>query len=168
MGRLLLRYSNRNQAATLHARRRLCAATLCCVLFFLLLATGCAYIPGIDGEAQPDRQAEAIEPDLSPLEPAEQALRDAQAENANDFSPRALDAARRRLTLARDIIYNAARQGRQPNAQERERIQDLVDAARLDVRLARVRNQALAVASQVDKLRDKLDARGAADSEVRP
>ncbi|MDA3922425.1 MAG: hypothetical protein PF501_17355 [Salinisphaera sp.] len=91
-------------------------------------------------------------PDLSALKPAQQALNKALAANAGDFAPRTVDASRRRITIARDIVYSAARQDRSLTASENDRVQKLVDAARLDARAALVETQAKAVQTKLAEL----------------
>lgn len=124
---------------------------LCWMLLFALLVAGCAN--------SPDQQG--VEPDLSLLAPAEQALDEARSAHVEQFAPRALDAARRRLALARDIIYVAARQGRALDDAEHERVTNLVEAARLDARLALVKTQAMAVGLKLDELQRALGNQGA-------
>ncbi len=91
-------------------------------------------------------------PDQSVLEPATQALDKAVRANAEDFAPRAVDSARRRITLARDILFAAARADRDLKPAERERIDVLVAQARLDAREALVETQAKAVNKQLGQL----------------
>lgn len=118
------------------------AVRLCCISLLALLIAGCASAPA----KQP------IEPNLSLLAPANKALAKARAAHAQQFAPLVLDAARRRLALARSIIYMAARQGRELTDEERERVTDLVKAARLDARLALVKTQARAVGKKLEML----------------
>lgn len=122
---------------------------LCAILLFALLVTGCASAPS----------GPPIQPNESMLAPAKQALHKARAAHVDTFAPRALDAARGRLSLARDILYVAARQGRELTEKEHERVTDLVKAARLDARFALVKTQAKAVATKLEQLQHGLDAR---------
>lgn len=124
------------------------AFRLCLILFVLLGMAGCAGAPS----------ARPAAPDLSALTPAEQALAQARAAHAADFAPRALDAARRRIALARDIIYGAAKQRRDLTPLERERVTQLVQAAELDARSALVQTQAKAVITKLAELRRALNA----------
>lgn len=119
------------------------------ILLFVLAVAGCA------GTAE----HQAIEPDMSVLEPAQQMLAKARAAHVEQFAPQALDAARRRLALARDIIYLAARQGRQLSDAEHTRVTQLVEAARLDAQLALVKTQALAVGVKLKQLQQVLQDR---------
>lgn len=119
---------------------------LCFVLLFALLVTGCASAPS----------GPPIKPNMALLAPAEQALEKARAAHVTTFAPRALDAARGRLALARDILYIAARQGRRLNDQELERVTALVEAARLDAHLALVKTQAMAVGVKLNQMQHSL------------
>ncbi len=102
-------------------------------------------------------------PDQSVLDPATQALDKAVRANAEDFAPRALASARRRITLARDILFAAARADRDLKPAERERIDVLVAQARLDAREALVETQAKAVQKQLGQLQ-QADAQSAEDT----
>lgn len=119
---------------------------VCCMLLLALLVAGCASQP----------RGPAIEPNLSLLAPAKQALKQARSAHAEKFAPRALDAARRRLALARDVVYLAARQGRKLNEEESERVKDLVNAARLDARMALTKTQAIATGVKLQEMQHTL------------
>lgn len=97
-------------------------------------------------------------PDDSVLAPAEQALAKARAADADTFAPRVVDASRRRIATARDIIYGAARASRPLDDTEQQRVDQLVDAAELDARSALVQTQARAVQTQVEQLQGQIDA----------
>lgn len=116
------------------------------IMLLAVLVAGCTNTPDYH----------AIEPDLSLLAPAEQALAEAHDAHVEQFAPQALDAARRRVSLARDIIYLAARQGRELNDAEHERVTSLVQSARLDARLALVKTQASAVGVKLKQLQRAL------------
>lgn len=124
-----------NQALIPHLRWLL-------VLMLVSVLVGCAS----------GRAGKPATPDLSALDPAQQALDKALSANAGDFAPRSIDAARRRITVARDILYDAARQDRSPTAREKERVHQLVDAAGLDARAALVETQAKAVQVKLAEL----------------
>lgn len=130
------------------------AIRLCCMLLLALAITGCAGSP----------PKPAVEPDKALLQPAEQAIQKAVAAHVEHFAPRALDDARGRLALARDILYLAARQGRELNDDEHERVTGLVEGARLDARLALVKTQALAVGVKLKEMQGSLDDQGATNS----
>ncbi|MDN5780877.1 MAG: hypothetical protein L0H23_02455, partial [Luteimonas sp.] len=116
---------------------------LCGILLFFALVAGCSSTP----EYQP------IEPDTGLLMAAEQALAEANTPQAEKFAPRALDWARQRLSLARDIVYIAAREGRALDDAERARVQRLVESAQLDARLAIIRSRALAASAELAEAR---------------
>jgi|SRR5699024_3159872 len=122
------------------------AIRLCCMLLLALAITGCA-----STSPQP-----AIEPDNTVLQPAQQAIQKAVAAHVEHFAPRALDEARGRLALAQDILYLAAREGRELNDDEHQRVTGLVEGARLDARLARVKTQALAVGVKIKEMQADL------------
>lgn len=127
------------------ARRRLIALILAVLL---VLVGGCASNTDLQGPTAPD---------LSPITPAQQALNKALDAQAGDFAPRTVDAARRRITIARDILYSAAHQNRSLNKIEDSRVQQLVSAAQLDAKAALVEAQAKAVQSRL------ADVKGSAD-----
>jgi len=132
------------------SRLKSSSRVLCTILpAALLILSGCAG----QGYKSP------VAPDVSALAPAEKALNKARAAQADDFAPRAVDAARRRITTARDILYAAARADRQPNETEQARVEQLVYAARLDARSALTQTQARAVASKLDELQGEMDGR---------
>ena len=79
--------------------------------------------------------------------------RDAEADT---FAPRVVDASRRRIATARDILFTAARDDRPLNDTERARVEQLVDAATLDARSALAQTQARAVQAKLDELRADL------------
>lgn len=95
-------------------------------------------------------------PDVSVLAPAEQALAKARAADADTFAPRVVDAARRRIATARDILYGAARANRELTDTEHDRVDRLVAAARLDARSALVQTQARAVQTKLAELQGRL------------
>lgn len=100
-------------------------------------------------------------PDNSILARAEAMTDKAAAAGAAKFAPDALSAARRRLTVARMILYRKA--GSSIGEAERERLQRLAESAYLDARLALVRTQAGAVEYQRKQLAGDLpDNNGAA------
>lgn len=107
-------------------------------------------------------------PDDSALAPAEKALAKARAAEADDFAPRTVDASRRRIATARDIIFDAARARRELTPREQERIDKLVAAARLDARSALVQTQARAVQTKLSELQGQLDGPGQPQPEVSP
>lgn len=119
---------------------------LCGILLFLALVAGCTSTP----EYQP------IEPDTTLLTAAQQALADANSAAAQKYAPRALDRARQQISLARDIIYVAAREGRAINNTERERVESLAASAQLDAQLAVVRSRALAAGAELADVRRAL------------
>lgn len=99
-------------------------------------------------------------PDDSMLDPATQALDKAVAAHADDFAPRIVDSARRHLTVARDILFSAAETDRSLTDAENDRIQTLVEQARLDARAALVKTQAGAVAQKLDQLQGQSNDQG--------
>lgn len=98
------------------------------------------------------RAAQPEIPDQSVLDPATQALDKAVSAHANQFAPRIVDSARRRITVARDILFKAAEQKRSPSDAEHDRVQSLVKQARLDAKAALIKTQAGAVESQIAQL----------------
>ena len=111
-------------------------------LVALLVIAGCA---SRGGGAMPSA------PDESVLAPAEQALAEARDAEADTFAPRVVDASRRRIATARDILFTAARDDRPLNDTERARVEQLVDAAALDARSALAQTQARAVKAKLDE-----------------
>ena len=107
-------------------------------------------------------------PDESVLAPAEQALAKARAAEADTFAPRVVDASRRRIATARDILYSAARANRELSDTERARVEALVEAAELDARSALTQTQAKAVQTKLAELQGQLDGSGAAQTEASP
>jgi hypothetical protein len=105
-------------------------------------------------------------PDESVLAPAEQALAKARAAEADTFAPRVVDASRRRIATARDILYSAARANRELSDTERARVEALVEAAELDARSALTQTQAKAVQTKLAELQGQLDGSGAAQTEA--
>lgn len=103
------------------------------------------------------RAAQPHIPDQSVLNPATQALQKAVSVHADQFAPRIVDSARRRITVARDILFKAAESDRSLTPAENDRVQKLVDQARLDARAALVKTQAGAVQSQIGQLQDSKD-----------
>ena len=96
-------------------------------------------------------------PDQSVLDPATQALHKAVSAHADQFAPRIVDSARRRITVARDILFKAAEDDRSLTSAEHDRIQSLVDQAKLDARAALVKTQAEAVQHQIGQLQGGSD-----------
>ena len=117
-------------------------------LVALLVIAGCASRGG--GATMPSA------PDESVLAPAEQALAEARDAEADTFAPRVVDASRRRIATARDILFTAARDDRPLNDTERARVEQLVDAATLDARSVLAQTQARAVQAKLDELRADL------------
>lgn len=117
---------------------------LVAALVALLVMVGCA---GRGGMTMPSA------PDESVLAPAEQALAEARDAQADTFAPRVVDASRRRIATARDILFTAARADRPLDDTERDRVAQLVDAAALDARSALAQTQARAVQTKLDELR---------------
>lgn len=107
-------------------------------------------------------------PDESVLAPAEQALAKARAADADTFAPRALDAARRRIATARDILYAAARSNRELSATEQARVEQLVAAAELDARSALVQTQAGAVQTKLGELQGQLGDHNQSQTQAQP
>ncbi|MGB7754528.1 MAG: hypothetical protein WBL23_00470 [Salinisphaera sp.] len=103
------------------------------------------------------RAAQPHIPDQSVLDPATQALQKAVSVHADQFAPRIVDSARRRITVARDILFKAAESDRSLTPAEHDRIQKLVDQARLDARAALIKTQAGAVQSQIGQLQGRND-----------
>lgn len=93
-------------------------------------------------------------PDATILTKAEAMIDKAAAAGAAELAPDALSAARRRLTVARMIVYRKS--GPVFGEAERERVQRLVDAAYLDARLALIRTQSDAVARKRQQLATRL------------
>lgn len=129
---------------SISAKRRLCVP----IVSALLLLGGCATGGAAHGPSTPD---------FSPLDPAQQALDKALAAQAGDFAPRTIDAARRRITIARDILYSAANQSRDLTDAENERVQQLVTGARLDAKAALSETQAKAVQTKIQELQARLN-----------
>lgn len=132
------------------ARRWLIALVLASLLVVL---GGCASSQALHGPSAPD---------FSPLAPAQQALSKALDAQAGDFAPRLVDAARRRITIARDILYSAADQSRPLNDREDDRVQQLVSAAQLDAKAALVKAQAGVVQSRITDLKGRLNQKDSA------
>lgn len=128
---------------------RLCWIVL--LMALVALAAGCANTSESDFSA-------AIEPDMSVLAPAKQALAQANSGQVERFAPRALDSARQNISLAEDIITLAARQGRALNDSERARVQDLAQSAQLDAQLAIVQTRAKTAAAKLKQLQGILHA----------
>ena len=89
----------------------------------------------------------------------------ARAADADTFAPRAVDASRRRISTARDILYSAARANRELSDTERDRVEALVAAAELDARSALTQTQAKAVQTKLAELQGQLDGSAAAATE---
>ncbi|HET7315595.1 hypothetical protein [Salinisphaera sp.] len=104
------------------------------------------------------RAAQPHIPDESVLDPATSALDKAVAAHANQFAPRIVDAARRRITVARDILFKASKNDRSPTDAERRRVQTLVDQARLDAKAALIKTQAGALQTQIGRLQGGNDS----------
>ena len=122
------------------------------VLRSLLVVVAIALIAGCAGRTVATPSA----PDESILAPAEQALEKARSAEAERFAPRAVDAARRRIATARDILFDAARGSRELNATEQDRVERLIAAAELDARSAFVQTQARAVQTKLAELQGQL------------
>ncbi len=99
-------------------------------------------------------------PNVAALEPAEQALARARQAHAERFAPQPLDAARRRIATARDIIYYAAKASRPLSDVERTRVEQLVAAAELDAQTALVQTQAKAVMAKLAQLQGESNTTG--------
>ncbi|AWN16304.1 DUF4398 domain-containing protein [Salinisphaera sp. LB1] len=99
-------------------------------------------------------------PDQSLLDPATQALNKAVSVHADQFAPRIVDSARRRITVARDILFKAAKKDRSLTPAEHDRVQTLVQQARLDARAALVKTQAGAVQNQISQLQGNSSSNG--------
>lgn len=93
-------------------------------------------------------------PDQSRLDPATQALDEAVSAHADTLAPRMVGSARQRITIARDILYEAGREDRELTVKEQDRIQALVDEAKLDAQAALVNAQAKASSHQLRQLQD--------------
>lgn len=124
-------------------RRATRASGLAAGVLLLIALAGCAADRASQRPQVPDEQL---------LAPATQALDTAVQAHAEQFAPRSMDAARRRITLARDILFNAAQSRRSLTHGEQDRVDALVAAARLDAREALTETQAKAVATQIDRL----------------
>lgn len=114
------------------------------ILLLVALVAGCAHTSESD--------TSAIEPDMSLLRPAKQALAQVNSDQVERFAPRALDSARQKISLADDIITMAARQGRELDDSEHMRVQALVDSAQLDVQQAVVQTRAEAAGTKLEQL----------------
>jgi|AntDeeMinimDraft_5_1070356.scaffolds.fasta_scaffold03902_4 hypothetical protein len=134
------------------------------VIKHLIAAFALVWITGCAGHAFAPPSA----PDDSVLAPAEKALAKARAAEADTFAPRAVDASRRRIATARDILFDAARSQRELTAEEQDRIDKLIAAARLDARSALVQTQAGAVQTKLAELQGQLDGSGRAQPGVSP
>jgi|GEM_PF-1436582 len=132
-------------------------AALLAVLLMTVALGGCAsFRSGTDGP---------VAPDLSSLDPAQQALATAIDAQASDFAPRSIDASRRRITVARDILYTAAEQGRPLTDNENKRVDQLVYGAKLDAKAALVETQAKAVQAKIAQLQQQANG---SDSSTAP
>jgi len=107
-------------------------------------------------------------PDDSALQPAERALAEARAAQADTFAPRAVDASRRRIATARDILFTAARARRPLTDSEQSRVDQLVAAAQLDARSALVETQARAVQTKLEDLQGQTGANPASSPSPQP
>ncbi|MES1943143.1 hypothetical protein PC39_03432 [Salinisphaera sp. PC39] len=103
-------------------------------------------------------------PDLSPLSEAEAMLERAREAGADRLAPEPLREGRRRLAAARDILFRAATEAREPNEAERRRVRRLADEAYLDARLALARTQRVAVDRKLAELESELSAADSGDS----
>ncbi|WP_353218916.1 hypothetical protein [Salinisphaera sp. S4-8] len=139
------------------SRSNLLIRVLFCGLV-ILAASGCASHTMIAPSA----------PDESALAPAEQALAKARAADADEFAPRTVDAARRRIAVARDILFGAARADRALTDKERARVEALVEAAELDARAALAQTQATAVQTKLAQLQAELDGQAGSATETAP
>lgn len=122
--------------------RWFCSLIAGAVILVLIAVAGCAS----------QRAAQPEAPDQSVLDPATQALHKAVSAHADQFAPRIVASARRRITVARDILFKSAEAQRSPTDAENERVQTLVDQARLDAKAALIKTQAGAVAHQLKQL----------------
>lgn len=121
--------------------------------WFRSLIAGAAITAAIAGAGcATQRGAQPEVPDQSVLDPANQALDKAVSAHAEQFAPLIVDSARRRITIARDILFNAAEADRKPTPAENDRVQTLVDQARLDAKAALIKTQAGAVQTQLQQL----------------
>lgn len=107
-------------------------------------------------------------PDDSALQPAEQALAEARAAQADTFAPRSVDASRRRIATARDILFAAARARRPLTDSEQSRVDQLVAAAQLDARSALVETQARAVQTKLEELQGQTGTNAASSPSPQP
>jgi len=105
-----------------------------------LLMLACV-VAGCAGNSGP----RPVAPDLTVLEPAEEAIAQARAIRADELAPEALREAQRRVSLARTIVLQSALQGTQPDEAQRVRIEQLVEEARVDAMLASAVTQREAV-----------------------
>lgn len=106
------------------------AALMALVLGSALALTGCANGPSLQAVGTPDE---------SLLEPAQNAMARAAGSSWSARAPRLMGAARMRLATARSIINEAARQNRDLTPAEKQRVNALVNALKLDVRAARAK-----------------------------
>lgn len=96
-------------------------------------------------------------PDDAVLAEAEAMLVKAREAGANELAPEALRSARRRLTVARDILYDSTGRGRDLSKAEQQRVRQLGDAAYLDARLALVRTQVTAIRRKNEEFAAELE-----------
>lgn len=90
-------------------------------------------------------------PDQSMLDPATEAMDEAVSSNADQLAPHIIGNARRRVAVARDILFEAARANRSLSPDDRERVEELVEQARLDARAALTKAQAEDVMRQLEQ-----------------
>ncbi len=119
---------------------------------------------GLSGCATSVKKSPTTAPDESVLAPAQKALTKANNAHAEQFAPRDIDAAWRRITTARDILYTAAHAKRPLSREEHDRIQHLVSGAQLDARAALTQTQAQAVAAQIAQLQSQHNPQAAGAS----
>lgn len=111
-------------------------------------------------QGQRDVLSQPVDVNQSLLKPAVDALEKASAAHAEKFAPQIVASARQRITLARGILFAAAKQGRPINEAERNHIQTLVRQAKLDARAALVKTQAGAVEYQIHRLHSATSSLG--------
>ncbi|NNC23619.1 hypothetical protein HKX42_07195 [Salinisphaera sp. USBA-960] len=114
------------------------------VLVAAFVLVGCADAPG---------QSAASSPNDKILQPAQQALTQASSQRWSDNAPAIMGSARSRLATARSIVYQAASEGRDLTNDERERVEALVKAVKLDRRAAKARGSAVDIKNRLAELK---------------
>jgi len=104
---------------------------------------GCAGGPDHSGVGQPN---------VSLLAPAQKAITRAVKKDWSNRAPSLMNAARSRLTMARSIVYQAAGKNKKLTDKERQRVNALVKAVKLDVRAAKARSKAIKTRTRVAAL----------------